>query len=171
MLHIMTSCVWALAACTLSPQDVAMLKPTPAARTAVLIASEAEPHVEVAATSSPVVQDAESRAHAAQGPIPKPVSASENLVTPMSTRSTDSPAEALGRRTLSTAFVMVGPDGYMTVELHNGNLLVLHNVLMRTKDYCGWQRSGTQVDKRYCGRYADIAAARPGGAPSIKEPR
>lgn len=144
-----------------------MLKSDPTARTVIQSVSEARPQVGGAAISSPVAQAAKSRARAAQGPIPEPVSASENSVTPVPDRVVD----ALGRRTLSTAFVMVGPDGHLTVELRNGNLLVLHNVIMRAKDYCGWRRLGTSVDKRYCGRYADIAAARPGGALAVEEPR
>jgi hypothetical protein len=68
--------------------------------------------------------------------------------------------EAGGRRILSTAFVRVGPDGHLTVELRNGRVLVLRDVVMRPKDYCGVQVPGG----RYCGGYAEVAAARPGGA-------
>ena len=75
----------------------------------------------------------------------------------------DSPAEAEGRRTLSTAFVRVGPDGGLTVELRDGRVLVLRNVVMRRTDYCGEQVMG---GARYCGGYAEVAAARPGGAPA-----
>ena len=77
----------------------------------------------------------------------------------------DSPAEAQGRRTLSTAFVMMGPDGHLTVELRNGRVLVLRDVTMRRKDYCGVQVLGGPAGARYCGGYAEVAAARPGGAP------
>lgn len=80
--------------------------------------------------------------------------------------SADSPAAALGRRTLSTAFVRVGPDGHLTVDLQDGRALVLRDVVMRPKDYCGVQLSG----KRYCGGYAEVAAARPGGAPPAGQP-
>jgi hypothetical protein len=67
---------------------------------------------------------------------------------------------------LSTAFVMVGPDGHLTVELRTGHVLVLRDVVMRPKDYCGVQVLGGPAGKRYCGGYAEVAAARPGGAPA-----
>jgi hypothetical protein len=77
----------------------------------------------------------------------------------------DSPAEAEGRRTLSTAFVMVGPDGHLTVELRDGRAIILRDVVMRPRDFCGVQVAGDSAGTRYCGGYGDIAAARPGGAP------
>jgi len=70
---------------------------------------------------------------------------------------------------LSTAFVMVGPDGRLTVELRNGRVLVLRNVVMRPKDYCGVQVLGGPAGARYCGGYAEVAAARPGGATAPEE--
>lgn len=79
---------------------------------------------------------------------------------------TDSPAEALGRRILSTAFVRVGPDRHLTVELHGGRVLVLRDVVMRPRDYCGVQVAGDPARTKYCGGYAEVAAARPGGAPT-----
>jgi hypothetical protein len=75
----------------------------------------------------------------------------------------DSPAEARGRLILSTAFVRVGPDGHLTVELHNGRALVLRDVVMRPRDYCGVQVDGDPARAKYCGGYAEVAAARPGG--------
>ena len=75
----------------------------------------------------------------------------------------DSPAEARGRRTLSTAFVQVGPDGYLTVALHGGQELVLRNVVMRAKDYCGVRAAGPTAGTTYCGGYANVASARAGG--------
>ena len=77
----------------------------------------------------------------------------------------DTPVEAVGRRTLSTAFVRVGPDGLLTVGLKNGNVLVLRNVAMRPKDYCGETVLGGSAGKKYCGGYAEVASARPGGSP------
>ena len=100
---------------------------------------------------------------AAQGPIPEPVSVAEN---PLPALRTDSPAEARGRRTLSTAFVRVGPDGHLTVERRDGRVLVLRNVVMRPRDYCGMQVLGGPVGVQYCGGYAEVAAARPGGMPA-----
>lgn len=100
------------------------------------------------------------REQAAQGPIPVPVSAAAN---PAPSLLADSPAAAQGRRTLSTAFVMVGPDGHLTVELHDGHALVLRDVTMRAKNYCGVLVG--RPSRSFCGTYADVAAARPGGAP------
>jgi hypothetical protein len=82
----------------------------------------------------------------------------------------DSPAEAEGRRTLSTAFVRVGPDGHLTVELRDGSIMVLRDVVMRPGDFCGVQVLGGSAGARYCGGYGDIAAARPGGAPAPGAP-
>lgn len=76
---------------------------------------------------------------------------------------TDTPKEALGRRTLSTAFVMVGADGHLTVELLDGRIIVLRDVVMGPKDYCGVQVAGDSARTKYCGGYAEVAAARPGG--------
>lgn len=78
----------------------------------------------------------------------------------------DSPAAARGRRTLSTAFVRVGADGYLTVELNDGRTLVLRDVVMGPQKYCGKPASGNPVNRSHCGSYADIAAAYPGGAPA-----
>lgn len=82
----------------------------------------------------------------------------------------DSPSEAEGRRTISTAFVRIGPGGHMTVELRNGSVVVLRDVVMRPKDYCGVQVAGDSARTRYCGGYAEVVAARPGGAPVLDQP-
>ena len=79
----------------------------------------------------------------------------------------DSPAEAQGRLTLSTAFVRLGPGGHLTVELHNGHVLALRDVVMRARDYCGVQVAGDPARAKYCGGYAEVAAARPGGAQAV----
>jgi hypothetical protein len=68
---------------------------------------------------------------------------------------------------LSTAFVRIGPGGHLTVELRDGRTMVLRDVVMRPRDYCGVQVAG---GARYCGGYAEVAAARPGGAPVPDEP-
>lgn len=75
----------------------------------------------------------------------------------------DSPAEAEGRRTLSTAFVRLGPGEQLTVELRDGRTVVLRDVVMRRRDYCGVL---VPAGARFCGGYGDVAAARPraGGA-------
>ena len=98
---------------------------------------------------------------AAQGPIPAPVSAAENALPGPG----DTPASARGRRSLSTAFVRIGPDGLLTVTRRDGRVLVLRDVVMREEHYCGRQVSGNRVGKLSCATYADVAAARPGGAP------
>ncbi|KQN00020.1 hypothetical protein ASE78_17790 [Sphingomonas sp. Leaf25] len=74
----------------------------------------------------------------------------------------DTPAAALGRRILSSAFVRVGPDGLLTIELHDGRALVLRNVAMEAQGYCGQAVADAAGGKRHCGGYAAIAAARPG---------
>jgi hypothetical protein len=68
------------------------------------------------------------------------------------------------------AFVMVGPDGHLTVELRNGRAMVLRDLVMRPRDYCGVQVLGRSAGTRYCGGYGDVAAARPGGVPTPEEP-
>lgn len=95
---------------------------------------------------------------AALGPAVQPISAAGNSLP------ADSAAEALGRRTLSTAFVRVGPDGLVTVQLHGGRTLVLRNLVMRRKKFCGSLLAGERAGTEYCGGYAEVAAARPGGA-------
>ena len=104
---------------------------------------------------------------AAVGPVPKSVSAADN---PLPGSPTDSPAEAEGRRTLSTAFVMVGPDGLLTVQLRSGRVLILRDVVMRAKDYCGVQLSGGKAGAKYCGGYVEVAAAKAGGGPVPAQP-
>lgn len=145
----------ALVACTPSPRKAVM--PT-IPEDAVQQSGATAPQASAAALPEP----------AAQGPSPAPVSAAgiaaqaAQADSPAAAAPADSPAAALGRRTLSTAFVRIGPDGHLTVELHGGRVLVLRDVIMRPADYCGVRRSG----ERYCGAYAEIAAARPGGAPA-----
>jgi len=126
----------ALVACTPSPNEAAMPSPSPASGTAVEGSSKSSQE-SVAVTE-----------------------------TSASGRPADSPAEAQGRRTLSTAFVRVGPGGHLTVELRDGRALVLRDVVMRARDYCGVQVLGGSAGTRYCGGYGEVAAARPGGAPA-----
>ena len=123
-----------LAACTPSPQKVVMPDPSNT-------------------TQNPSANGPEQPAPAIIPPVavPKPTGPG-----PM----TDTPAEALGRRTLSTAFVMVGPDGHLTVELLDGRVIVLRDVVMGPNDYCGVQ---VAARTSYCGGYSEVAAARPGG--------
>ena len=139
-----------------------MQSPSPDPGTTAQGSSEAGSDGQASGAPNPTKQGAGDEERAALGPIPEPVPAAEN---PVPALPADSPAEAQGRRTLSTAFVMVGPDGHLTVELRNGHVLVLRNVVMRRKDYCGVQVLGGPAGARYCGGYAEVAAARPGGAP------
>jgi hypothetical protein len=78
----------------------------------------------------------------------------------------DTPAEAQGRQALSTAFVRLGPDGHLTVELRDGRVMVLKNVRVGAKDYCGVPVSDVPASQKFCGSYADVVAARPGLAPA-----
>lgn len=100
---------------------------------------------------------AEAPDRAALTPDPKSVSAAQN---PLPGGRADTPAEAVGRRTLSTAFVRIGPDGLLTVELRNGQVLDLRDVVMRPRDYCGVEMTGDRAGAKFCGGYAEVAAAR-----------
>ena len=140
-----------------------MRNPSPAPETAASRSRETNGEAQGPATASPAGRGAGDRAQAAQGPVPEPVSAAEN---PAPAPRGDSAAEAQGRRTLSTAFVRVGPDGHLTVEMRDGRTMVLRDVVMRPSDYCGVQVIGGSAGKRYCGGYGDVAAARPGGGPA-----
>lgn len=157
MVRILLSFATALAACTPSPQETAMHSPSPDPGTAARGSSKAGSDGQ----ASPAPNSA------AQGPIPEPVSVAEN---PVPALPADSPAAAEGRRILSTAFVMVGADRRLMVELRDGRVLVLRDVVMRRKDYCGIQVQGGAAGARYCGGYAEVAAARPGAAPAPEEP-
>ncbi len=154
-----------LVACAPSPEDDAMRRPHSVQTTfhGSSMESSDAPGLALRAKES----EAADRNRAAVGPIPEPVSAAENSA---SAPPADSAAEAQGRRTLSTAFVRVGPDGHLTIERLNGAVSVLRNVIMRPKDYCGVQVLGGLAGKRYCGGYAEVAAARPGGASVPEEP-
>ena len=149
MSRILLPIAASLFACTPSPKETAMPSSSRDLETA------AQPGGEPA-----------DPARAAVAPIPEPVSAAANPLP----AAADSPAEAQGRRTLSTAFVRVGPDGQLTVELRDGRVLILRDVVMRPRDYCGLRVAAGAKGARYCGGYAEVAGARPGGAPSPGEP-
>jgi hypothetical protein len=144
-----------------------MHSPSPDPGTTAQGSSEAGPEGQASGAPDRTGQGAGDQQRAAVEPTPEPVSAAGN---PVPALPADSPAGAEGRRTLSTAFVMVGPDGHLTVELRGGRVLVLRNVVMRPKDYCGVQVLGGPAGARYCGGYAEVVAARPGGAPAPQEP-
>jgi hypothetical protein len=163
MVRILLSFAAALAACTPSPEETTMRSPSrdPGMTEGSNAAGSSG---RASLNANRTGRGAEDRGRAAQGPIPEPVSAAENPVP--AEGPADSPAEAEGRRTLSTAFVMVGPEGRLAVELRDGRVLVLRDVVMRRKDYCGVLVSGGKAGARHCGGYADVAAARPGASPS-----
>jgi hypothetical protein len=60
----------------------------------------------------------------------------------------------------------MGPDGHLTVELNDGRAMVLRDVVMEARQYCGVLALGGSAGKRYCGGYGDVASARPGGGPN-----
>ncbi|HEX8261303.1 MAG TPA: hypothetical protein VF547_00345, partial [Allosphingosinicella sp.] len=151
----------ALVACTPSPQDTAMPRQSPDSGKPAQASPQAA--VERAGSTAGGVD----KTPAAIGPIPQPVSAAEN---PTPSGPADSPASAQGRRILSTAFVRVGPDGRLTVERRDGRVLVLRDVVMRPGDYCGVHVIGGPAGSKYCGGYAEVAAARPGGGPAPEAP-
>ena len=64
----------------------------------------------------------------------------------------------------------MGPDGHLTVDLRDGRTMVLRDVVMRPRDYCGLQVRDGAAGGPYCGGYAEVAAARPGGGPSPGAP-
>ena len=138
---IVFSLALTLAACTPSPQKVVMSDPSNT-------------------TQNPSANGPEQPAPATVPPAAatKPIDAG-----PLK----DTPNEALGRRTLSTAFVMVGADGHLTVELLDGHVLVLRDVIMGPKNYCGVQVADNSARTKYCGGYAEVAAARPGGGAQL----
>lgn len=95
----------------------------------------------------------------ARGPIIEAVSAAED---PLPRRVPDTMEEASGRRILSTAFVRVGPDRLLTVELRTGRTIKLRDVVLGPHKYCGSRLHGEHAALHYCGSYAEIVAARPG---------
>ena len=71
----------------------------------------------------------------------------------------DTAKEARGRKVLSTAYVRVPAGGVLHVTLRNGQALTLRDVVMNAKDYCGTLTGSKMNGKRFCGGYADVAAA------------
>lgn len=166
MVRILLSFAAALAACTPSPQESAMPSSSPDPVAAAQGSNEAVSSGQASRAPDRSGQDDADPKRAAVGPIPEPVPVTENPLPDPA----DSPAEAEGRRTLSTAFVRVGPDGRLVVELRNGRVLVLRDVVMRPKDYCGVQLLGGKAGGQYCGGYAEVAAARPGASSPPQQP-
>lgn len=126
-----------------------------------------ETHPDGQGLAAPARRNAGDHEQAARGPAPEPVSAAEN---PAPALPADTPAEAQGRRTLSTAFVRMGAGEHLTVELRDGRTVALRDVVMRRNDYCGVQVRGGTAGPQFCGGYGDVAAARSGGAPALDQP-
>jgi hypothetical protein len=69
---------------------------------------------------------------------------------------------------LSTAFVRVGPDDRLSVELRDGRLQLWQGLRLRAGDYCGLlvaEQVGDRCELRSvkaCGAYGEVVAARPG---------
>jgi hypothetical protein len=166
MIRILPPFAAALVACTPSPQETAMHSPRDSGATPERLREAGPDGAASQGGRKPTRRGVGDQEPAALGPIPEQVSAAGNPAPPV---LADSSVEAQGRRTLSTAFVMVGPDGRLTVELRNGRVLVLRNVVMRRKDYCGVQVLGSKIAAQYCGAYSEVAAARPGGSPDPAE--
>ena len=55
----------------------------------------------------------------------------------------------------------MGPGGHLSVRHYDGRELVLRDVTMRAKVFCGRLVSGEAMGKIYCGNFADVAAAQP----------
>lgn len=89
---------------------------------------------------------------------------------PTAAPAPDLPAEARGRRILSTALVRMGAGEQLTVELRDGRVLVLRDLVMRRSDYCGVEVRGGAAVSRHCGGYAEVAAARAGRPPTPAQP-
>ena len=140
----------AIGACSFSPQEAAMRQ-------------TGSPHI----GSGTSGEQGAPKAPAAQGPMVEPVSAAE-VSAPRG--DVDRPDDALGRRTLSTAFVMIGPDRLLTVGLRDGRSIVLRDVVMRPKDYCGVRIMSGGSGAGFCGGYADVVTARPGGPVATDRP-
>lgn len=167
MLLILLSIFSLLAACSPSPQKAAMPNSIPVAETATERSSTASLEGYGLVAGSANKRDVDAAKQAPPEPRLEAVAIAEpGGPGPLM----DSPAEAMGRRVLSTAFVRIGPDGHLTVELRDGAVLVLRDVVMRRKDYCGTRIPGNPARTKYCGGYAEVAAARPGGAPASDPP-
>lgn len=166
MLRILLSISSMLAACTPSPQKAVMPSSNHVLGTTVQGSSEPSSDRNVSAAPDSGGRGVGNPAPAVMRPTPEPEAMAK---TSAPGQLADSPAEARGRLILSTAFVRVGPGGHLTVELRNGRVLALRDVVMRPREYCGMQVAGDTAPTQYCGGYAEVAAARPGGAQAVSD--
>lgn len=163
MLRFLVIIAPALAACAPAPQKEVMQNSTDIPVDASNSSSESSLAGNVPdnpALSTRVAPDA---------PQDRPITSRHSAaasVHPDSSVTADTPAGAEGRRIVSTAFVRLGPGEYLTVELRGGQAVVLRDVTMRAKDFCGVRIAGAQGEIKYCGQYGEVVAARPGGGPA-----
>src|SRR3954469_12013475 len=118
---ILLSCLAAFAACNPPPPGATTRNPSPVSGTAARESSKTDNEGQASAAPSPTGRGTGDRAQATKGSLPEAMSAAGSAAP---APRADSPAQAQGRRTLSTAFVRVGPDGRLTVELRNGRAIV-----------------------------------------------
>jgi len=101
---------------------------------------------------------------AASEPVSDPGSVAEKHY-PGTSATASGNADAQGRRTVSTAFVRLGPGGHLLVTMLNGSELALRDVTMEERALCGVPVTGGRGERpdageRQCHRYAGVAAAR-----------
>lgn len=140
-------------------------------------ASDPAERATIAAITNGTAGDATVTA-ATSAPMSEPGSVAEKLYPGTSaTASGDADADAQGRRTVSTAFVRLGPGGHLLVTMRNGRELALRDVTMEERALCGVPVVGGRGERpdigdrsdagerpyageRQCYRYAGVAAAR-----------
>lgn len=145
----LTSASAALTACAPTPQEVTRAPDLGERATAAVTNGIVGGGIDTAAAIAPMLD---------------PVSAAENPypTTPM---SPPEDADAEGRRTVSTAFVRLGPGGHLSVSMRDGRQLALRDVTMEKRVFCGVpiadgrdERSG--AGERQCYPYGEVTAAR-----------
>lgn len=95
-----------------------------------------------------------------------------SLEPPSIARPEPTPAGDQGRRLITQALVLTGPDSRMTVQLTSGRTLLLQGVAMNQSNYCGVALAEqldplggcTVLQRLYCGSYSEVAYASPGGS-------
>lgn len=117
---------------------------------------------------------------AVTAPMPQPVSVIDNpypdtAASPSAKpdADTDTDMAAQGRRTVSTAFVRLGPGGHLLLVLRNGSDAVLSGVTMEQRAVCGVAVASSldgRLGKRQCYKYAEIANARAINSATIPGP-
>lgn len=119
---------------------------------------------------APVVRDAEADPASRELAAPEMTAMTTTAKQPGSPTIIDPSEGAQGRRTLSTAFVRVGPDGRLTVGAADGRTLLLDQVSLQPDQWCGRllaeQAPGMGAcrthNAKHCLPYAEVRTARPG---------